>query len=453
MGASARKDYVGSAAKGTLTLVSAAIATKATGTVTLASAVANTFAFGTVTLASALAGDTVTVNGLLYTGVAGAKANNTEFSIDTSDTAAGIDLADSINNDARVGTSGDISATESTGVVTMTSDVAGVAGNAITLVSSNGTRAAVTGSGFLTGGVDAMTVTVNGLVYTAVAGAKANDTQFSIDTSDNAAATDLADSIDDDVRVGNTGDDVTATAIADTVTIVAVNNGTRGNSISLASSDGTALAVSAATLTGGINGDDVYVNGLLYTAVAGAKANDTEYSIDTSDAAASIDLADSIDDDIRVGTEAVTITSTGAAGVVTIVSAGDRSHAVPLVGSANVSASGAFLTLTSLLSNIDDSNQTYKQVNFMNTPYSVQSSGVDKFDDKLIVVNTEAIFNTLTVRSRVLWGNREGWISAFIASTSLTFTWLDKTKTEIDTVKTMAEVLASGSMVFLNEDA
>ena len=119
--------------------------------------------------------------------------------------------------------------------------------------------------------------------------------------------------------------------------------------------------------------------------------------------------------------------------------------------------SGSHSTLLGLGSDIEDNNETFKRVNFMNTPFSVQSSGVDKdiwkqYEGRLLVVDTETVFNTITVRTRVLWGNREGWISALTASTSLVFTWLDKTKTEIDTTKTMAEVLASGSMFILNED-
>lgn len=110
-------------------------------------------ATGTVTLASALANDTVTVNGLLYTGVAGAKADNTEFSIDTSDTAAALDLAASITADTRTGTYGDVTAVSALGVVTITQTIAGTLGNATTLVSSNGTKAAVSGATFA-GGVD-----------------------------------------------------------------------------------------------------------------------------------------------------------------------------------------------------------------------------------------------------------------------------------------------------------
>lgn len=105
-------------------------------------------ATGTVTCASVQAGDTVTVNGLLYTGVSGVKSGNTQFSVDTSDTACATDLADSITNDTRTGTVTTITqtATNSVGVVTITASVTGALGNSITLVSSNGTRLAVSGA-------------------------------------------------------------------------------------------------------------------------------------------------------------------------------------------------------------------------------------------------------------------------------------------------------------------
>lgn len=117
----------------------------------------NVAATGTVTLASALAGDTVTVNGLLYTAVSGAKADDTEFSIDTSDTAAATDLADSIDDDVRVGTLDDLSALGASAVVTATHSVPGPTGNVITLESSNGTRLEVSGALFTGGaGVDGL---------------------------------------------------------------------------------------------------------------------------------------------------------------------------------------------------------------------------------------------------------------------------------------------------------
>jgi len=111
-------------------------------------------ATGTITCAGVLAGDTVTVNGLLYTAVAGAKANDTQFSIDTGDNECATDLADSIDDDTRVGTLDDLTATATTNVVTAVQTVSGTAGDATTLVSSNGTRLAVSGATF-SGGVDA----------------------------------------------------------------------------------------------------------------------------------------------------------------------------------------------------------------------------------------------------------------------------------------------------------
>lgn len=263
--------------------------TKADGTVVIASVLANAFADGTVTFVSALAGDDITVNGLLYTGVTGTKANNTEFSIDVSNTAAGIDLADSINNDVRTGTAGDISANETTGVVTFFSDLLGVLGNAVTLVSSNGTRMAVTGSGFLSSGIDADTVVFDGKIYTAVSGAKSNDTEFSIDVSDENAATDLADSIDDDVRNGTSGLPVAATATTDTVTITAGSGGTVYNALTLVSSSGTRLAVSAATLEGGL--DNAFVSGITANAIqimSGTEVFDTDLETTATNVAANI---------------------------------------------------------------------------------------------------------------------------------------------------------------------
>lgn len=225
----------------------------ASGDLTLSSAVAETKATGTVTCASVQAGDTVTINGLVYTAVTGTKADNTQFSIDTGNNECAADLADSINNDVRAGTLGDVSAQVSTNVVTCTSNQSGTAGNAVTLVSSNGTRLAVSGSGTFTGGVNADQVTVNGLVYTAVAGAKANNTQFSIDTSDTAAATDLANSITNDARTPITIPtiDVTATSSLGVVTVTApVNAGADGNAIDTVGSAN--ITAEGSTLTGGI---------------------------------------------------------------------------------------------------------------------------------------------------------------------------------------------------------
>lgn len=110
-------------------------------------------ATGIVTIGAPIVGDTVTVNGLVYTGVSGTKSNDTEFSIDVSVTAIATDLADSITNDVRFGItvpSIDQTATSLVGVVTITADI-GALGNTIDLASSSPSQLTVSGP-FLTGG-------------------------------------------------------------------------------------------------------------------------------------------------------------------------------------------------------------------------------------------------------------------------------------------------------------
>ena len=337
----------GVAAAGTIDITGGP-SVKAEGDLTLVSAVANAFATGTATCASVEVGDTVTINGLVYTAIAGSKGgDNTKFSIDTGDNECATDLADSITNDTRNGTTGDQTATSSTNVVTITTDVLGTGGNAITLVSSNGSRLAVSGATF-SGGVNADTVTVNGLVYKAVAGVKADNTEFSTDTSDNATATDLADSITNDSRTG-TLDDVTATASTNVVTCTQTVGGTGGNSTTLTSTDGTTLAVSGATFTGGLEADTATVNGLVYKAVAGVKADNTEFSIDTGDTETATDLADSITNDSRtpITVPGIDVTATSSTAVVTVsapINDGAAGNAIDLVGTSNITADNATLT-------------------------------------------------------------------------------------------------------------
>ncbi len=110
-------------------------------------------ATGTITLASCAAADTVTVNGKVYTAVAGTAADYIKFSIDGNDTADAAALAAAINaRENAPASNASVVATSALGVVTITAKTEGTGGNAITLLSSNGTRAAVTGSGTLTSG-------------------------------------------------------------------------------------------------------------------------------------------------------------------------------------------------------------------------------------------------------------------------------------------------------------
>lgn len=83
----------------------------------------------------------------------GAALTNNQFDCEGTDITTGTDLARAIN----ASTSANIAQTTatvapSTGVVTVTALPPGTAGNAITFTSSNGTRLAVTGSGFLANG-------------------------------------------------------------------------------------------------------------------------------------------------------------------------------------------------------------------------------------------------------------------------------------------------------------
>jgi len=165
-----------------------------------------------------LALDTFTVNGLVYTAVAGAKANNTEFSIDTSDNACATDLADSITQDSRTGTDEagvDQTGSASTNVVTITADLnAGATGNNIGLSSSNGSRLAVSGS-TLTGGV---TATVTGITVDGVqvmSGTENFDTSLTI-TATNIASNITANTSSPDYNAGAAGAIVTITALTRT---------------------------------------------------------------------------------------------------------------------------------------------------------------------------------------------------------------------------------------------
>ncbi|HUR93058.1 MAG TPA: hypothetical protein VMY76_00650 [Gemmatimonadales bacterium] len=110
-------------------------------------------ASGTVTCASVSAADTVTLNGVTFTAVAGAAGAN-QFSIDGNDTADGAALASAINASVSAAIVGVVTATAASGVVTITAAQPGKVSNAITLASSNGTRLALGGlsNGRLSGG-------------------------------------------------------------------------------------------------------------------------------------------------------------------------------------------------------------------------------------------------------------------------------------------------------------
>lgn len=93
-------------------------------------------------------------------------------------------------------------------------------------------------------------VTIDGVVLTAVSGTPAAD-EFDISGSDTADAASLVAAIAANATLAAR---VSASSALGVVTIQARDAGALGNSISLASSNGTRLAVSAAALASGANG-------------------------------------------------------------------------------------------------------------------------------------------------------------------------------------------------------
>lgn len=187
-------------------------------------------ATGTVTIVVANTdnGDTVTVNGVVFTAAAAEDTEAGEFDISGTDTAAATSLVDCIaaSEDALI--DGIVTATSSSGVVTIRAVATGTGGNSITLASNDADGLAVSGA------------TLEN------ATAPAAD-EFDITGSTAQCCTSLAAAINACTLLSGI---VTAWASATVVTVRAVTPGTGGNSIGLESSDAQ-LAVSAATLENG----------------------------------------------------------------------------------------------------------------------------------------------------------------------------------------------------------
>lgn len=97
-------------------------------------------ATGTITLSSHVATDTVTVNGITFTCVASGATGN-QYNVGADDTATAVELAAAIN--ANTTLDGMVSASASSGVVTLTALVPGELGNAVTLaISAHGSVSA-----------------------------------------------------------------------------------------------------------------------------------------------------------------------------------------------------------------------------------------------------------------------------------------------------------------------
>jgi phage tail sheath gpL-like len=122
-------------------------------------------ATGTVTCASVDAGDTVTIDGRVYTAIANGAtpANSAEFSVSTTNTLCAANLVAAIIASEKNDTTSKVTASNAAGVVTITARAEGTGGNAITLTSSDGTDLAVSGAtlsgGSATGGIKSTSIT------------------------------------------------------------------------------------------------------------------------------------------------------------------------------------------------------------------------------------------------------------------------------------------------------
>jgi hypothetical protein len=220
----------------------------ATGTVTAASvAAADTItingtaltaeqqrATATATFSSLADADTVTLGGFVMTAKTAVTDATTQFALGANDTAAAANCAALVNATTNAGVYGLVTATSAAGVVTFRAVTAGTAGNAITLVSSNGTRAAVTGSGTLANGTA--------------------PTNNKFDVSPGSTNTQVGDDIVRCILASSTAlisGTVLPTNASGVVTLTALKAGYLGNAITLASSNSGRLAVSGARLTGG----------------------------------------------------------------------------------------------------------------------------------------------------------------------------------------------------------
>ena len=106
---------------------------------------------GTITFSSIANGDTITVNGTVFTcETSGATGN--QFNVGTSDTVAAANAAAAINASATGSVTANVVATSAGAVITITSIVPGTIGNNIAIaISAHGS---VSGGGKLASGTD-----------------------------------------------------------------------------------------------------------------------------------------------------------------------------------------------------------------------------------------------------------------------------------------------------------
>ncbi len=261
-------------------------------------------ATGTLTAATAIAGTTFSILGTTFTGVAGAVVLGAQtFSIDTGNTETATSIAAQINGFAFF--SGKVTATSATDVVTVRAVTAGTAANSYTFTGTV-TVLAASGSGTLASGI-----------------AVANN-QF--DTSPGSTNTQVAADMARAINVSSTAmisGHVTATNRAAVVWVKAKYPGLVGNSITLASSDGTDLAVTGARLAGAT---EVSADGVGASAVVTIAGGSGDYTCTINGVNASGTVSFSVDNATTCGLIAAAINaSTNAlvSGIIRASASGD----------------------------------------------------------------------------------------------------------------------------------
>jgi len=308
-----------------------AIVTASDGGSAIITIESDTFGTGgnSITLSATRTAGTATASGATLTGglqavtvvVDGTSVSIAEHGVDDEATAALVVTA--LNADPTVGAL--ITATSLVDVITLTADVKGTAGNAITLTSAAGDGDAIASGATLSGGAQgSVGVTVNGTLVT-------TDTT---DLTDTAAATAVAAALEAD---GTLGPLLAAVGNVADVEITWGAKGTVGNAVTLSATSATGTATaSGATLAGGLQAVTVVVGG---TSVSIA----TEGADDTATAVLVVTALNANP------TVAALITATSALGVITLTadavgSSGNSITLTSAAGGGTATASGGTLT-------------------------------------------------------------------------------------------------------------
>lgn len=204
-------------------------------------------ATGAITLASCAAGTVILINGVPFTAKgSAATAGNNEFDVSGADSADATALAAAINASTTAGIAGVLTASANSATVTVTSSLPGLAGNAVTIENLG---VVATGTVTAASVAAADTITLNGVTLTAHATTAANN-QFVVGATNAATAANIAACINGS-STALVSTHCRALARSAVVHIFSRFGGKTGNAVTLASSDGTKLAVSGARLTGG----------------------------------------------------------------------------------------------------------------------------------------------------------------------------------------------------------